>query len=338
MIFSKTIDIGGVKIGSRFPVFVVAEVGVAHFGRYDDAIRLIDIAYRSGADAVKFQIYKTENLICSGNTEWYNRYKKKELTYHQFQNINSYCKKKGIMFFASAHDDESFDFLKRHIKPPVYKIGSGEIGNFGYIQRVAATQKPVFLSLGMYRLEDITVALRIFKEANNPNVVALHCTTQYPTPPGDAQLLRVKVLNSVYRVISGYSDHTEGAWASCAAVALGASVIEKHISIHFNVPDSHDWKCSCGKDNFDEFVRDIKNTAKATRSDFRIDPVRSEWATKCCVAKRNILLGETVSCDMITPKRPMAGIPIDEIDKLIGKTITRKVLKDRPITWESVSA
>lgn len=335
--FNKNISIAQRSVGINEPAYIVAEAGVAHFGNMQKALQLVDLAVEAKADAIKFQIFKTEDLISKISTEWFDRLKSKELPFEAFHEIKLYCKKRGITFFATAHDDMSLVFLDE-LKPPVYKIGSGEIANWAFIKKIAEKGKPVILSTGMYALEDIEKVCSIFQKANNPNLAVLHCVTSYPTPPDDVNLRAITTIRESLEVIAGYSDHTEGIHFPLAAVVLGAKIIEKHISMDFNVKNAQDWKVSCSAETLKQLVKQIREIESGMGTGNKkiqsSEQANVAWAKKSIVADRLILPGQKISFEMLACKRPGNGIQPYEINKVIGRKAKIKIDPDILIEWE----
>lgn len=335
--FNQTFTIQGREIGKSKPVFIIAEAGVAHFGSLDKAKQLVDIAVGSGADAVKFQIFKTNALVSVESEEWRNRLKTRELPYEAFKEIQVYCKEKGIIFFATAHDEPSLEFLDS-LDVPAYKIGSGEVSNWSFLEKVASKKKPVILSTGMYTLGDIGEALKVIAKTGNPDIAVLHCVTSYPTPPSEVNLRAMDTIRDTYDVIVGYSDHTNGFHFPLAAAALGASIIEKHITLDFNVPDAQDWKVSCGSEDFPVMVEQIREIEAGLGTGIKA-LTKSElssinWARKSLVAIEDIFEEEIIELKKLGAKRPGFGIMPSDIDKVIGKKAKKTIKKDALIKWE----
>lgn len=258
--------------------FIVAEAGVAHNGDIRAALKLVDIAKSAGADAVKFQVYRTINFVNKGTAQFKN-YALKELPYSDFITISDYAKDIGITFFATPHDDESLDFLIS-LSVLIIKIGSGELGNWKFIEKIARTQKKVFVSVGMYEDADIKELIDIFYSVGNDKLTLLHCVTMYPTPPEEVRLSRIKYLRDLTGHKIGYSDHTKGYHISLAAAILGASVIEKHIML----PETYgrDTQVALYENEFKEMVLYIREIEKALLG---IDVSQKQminkfWATK----------------------------------------------------------
>jgi len=230
-------------------VFIVAEAGVNHFGSLEKAKHLVDLAVQSGADALKIQVFQTDRLISSQSEEWFERFRRKELTHNEIRKVRNYCQSRGILFFATGHEETSVDFLAS-LDVPVFKIGSGEVNNWAFLKYIAKKGKPIILSTGMYMLEEVGQALESILQSGNRDVIVLHCVSSYPTPVQEVNLRAMDTLRREFKILVGYSDHTIGYEIPLAAVAMGACVIEKHITLDRNVPNAHDWIVSCGPDDF----------------------------------------------------------------------------------------
>jgi N,N'-diacetyllegionaminate synthase len=338
--FSKRINVSNRMIGDDYPAFVIAEAGVAHFGDPMKALKLVDMASDAGADAIKFQIFRTEDLISTESMEWRNRLKTKELPCESFKEIQAYCKSRNIIFFATAHDEGSLEFLDT-LDVPVYKIGSGEVENWPFVKEIASRKKPIILSTGMYRLEEVSHALSIMAEAGNRDVIVLHCVTLYPSPPHLVNLKAMDTIRKAFHVLVGYSDHTQGFHFPLAAVARGACMVEKHITLDFNVPDAQDWKVSCGPADFPVMVKQIRQIEEGLGSGIKMpseDELSSlNWARKSLVAKEDISKGTVIGENLLCTKRPGSGIPPSDMEKVIGKKARVKIGKDELIKWEHLT-
>lgn len=339
MNLKKTVYIGDRPVGSGFPTFVVAEAGVNHFGNVEIAKHLIDMSVIARADAVKFQIFKTENLISSETTEWVNRLKPKELPFESFERLQKYCRQKKMMFLATAHDEESLDFYSS-LDPPAFKIGSGEVSNPDFLRRVARFQKPVILSTGMYDIEDVFAAVDIFLSEGNREIVLLHCITCYPALAEDINLRVIHTLQKEFNCPVGYSDHSIGNDIALAAVSLGASVIEKHIAVSKNTPGSQDCPVSCDERDLIELVNSTRKIEIALGSGDKKPSDREAlsrlWARKSIVAKIDIQKGETIRRDMLCMKRPGSGLAPTDIAKVVGNRAIRHIKADTLISLEDI--
>lgn len=338
-IFNRRFDIDGRTVGEGAPVYIIAEAGVAHFGSEEKAYRLVDLAAEACADAVKFQVFDVDAMISKDSQEWRERLESRQLPYEAFERIQKYCSQKDITFFATAHDEPSLDFLET-LNVPAYKIGSGEVGNWPFVERAAARGKPVILSTGMYRQEQIGEALSIIAATGNADVAVLHCVTDYPANPHDIALGNVKLIRERFGIVAGYSDHTAGYHIPLAAVALGARVIEKHITLDYNVPNAQDWKVSCGPDNLKAFVSQVRDIEAAitTRAE---GPTENEkrsmlWASKSLVTRREIAKGQILREEDLCTKRPGNGISPSRIGEVLGRIAKRALSRDVVIRVEDL--
>ena len=337
MAWNKTFTIAHRPIGEGAPVFIIAEAGVAHFGSLDKAFQLVDLAVEAKADAVKFQIYRTDELISSVSLEWRERMRAKELTSNDFLAIRDYCRARGIMFLATAHDEPSLDALD-DLDVPAYKIGSGEVENWPFMAKVAQRGKPVILSTGMYTLENVSRALEAFAQFGSRDLAVLHCVTAYPTSPSEVNLLAIKTIRQRFGVVTGYSDHTTGYHFPLAAVALGAKIVEKHITLDFNVPNAQDWKVSCGPHDLHLLIEQIREIETGLGSGVK-EPGSTEkasmnWARKSLVAACDISPGEKIRAEKIKFKRPGTGIPPSETENVVGRKAKVLIKTDSLIDWE----
>lgn len=316
-------------------VFIVAEAGVNHNGSVALAKKLIDVASNSGADAVKFQTFKAEKLVLKNiqKAEYqkkstnpaesqFDMIKKLELDENSHQELIIYCKEKNIMFLSSPFDEDSIDLLAR-LELKIFKIPSGEITNLPYLRVIGSLDKQLLLSTGMSTLKEIEAALSILINAGTAKdkITVMHANTMYPTPMEDVNLNAMITIKREFDVAVGFSDHTLGIEADIAAVAIGASVIEKHFTIDRNM-EGPDHKASIEPDELKAMVTAIRNIEKALGSykkkpspseSINLDPVR-----KSIVAKDIIRKGEEFSINNITTRRPGTGISPMEWDKIIG--------------------
>ncbi len=310
---------------------IIAEIGVNHNGNINLAKKLVNVAKKSGADFVKFQSFKTENLVCK-NTKAFNLLKKLEISEKNFKKIIQYCKKKKIKFLSSPFDLESLNLLFR-LKIYNIKIASGEITHLIFLKKLAKKAKKIFISTGMAKLSEVARAIKILIKngANKKNITVLHCHTEYPTELKDVNLHAMKNMEKKFNLDSGYSDHTLNNETAIAAVALGAKVIEKHITLNKNMVGP-DHKASMEPKSFYNYVRLIRNTEtllgnyikKPTKNELKI----KKLVRKSIVAKTNIKKGEIFSFDNTICKRPEGGISSIYWNKVIGKKSKRNFRVD----------
>ena len=337
--YNRTFSIDGKAIGAGCPAYIIAEAGVAHFGSRAKAFELVDLAVAAGADAVKFQIFQADTLISSAAPEWKKRLGSRCLPFSDFKEIQSYCRQKGITFLATAHDEPGLEYIDT-LHVPAYKIGSGEVENWPFIKKIAGRGKPVIFSTGMYTLDKVRLALALFAESGNSEVAVLHCVTSYPTPPAEVNLLAMNTIREAFQVVTGYSDHTQGHHFPLAAVALGAKIIEKHISLDFDVPDAQDWKVSCGWHDLPLFIRQVREIEEGLGTG-EILPTLSEqksllWARKSLVAATDIKEGDLLDREKIVCKRPGTGISPSELDNYLGKRAKVSIPADTLIRPEDL--
>lgn len=337
MRLSSSIDIAGRRVGGAAPCFVIAEAGVSHFGDFDKALKLVDMAVEAKADAVKFQVFDIDQMIAGESPEWKARLGGRVLPYADFAKLQEYCTRKGIIFFATAHEEQSLEFLNS-IEVPVFKIGSGELNNIGYLRQVASYGKPVIYSTGMHDLDDVRLGLETMTADGNTDIAVLHCVTQYPAPAEEVNLRAMDLLRESFGCIVGYSDHTEGHLIPLAAVARGAEIIEKHITLEFDIPNAQDWKVSCGPEDLADFIKKIRVIEAALGNAVKL-PTNAEvrnqdWARKSLVTTRSLTAGTALDHSMLTAKRPGTGIAPHQIGDVLGRVLKADVEADTVLRWE----
>lgn len=327
-------------------VFIIAEAGVNHNGSIDLAKKMIDAAKEAGADAVKFQTFKAEDGVSrfapkanyqkettNAQESQLEMVKKLELSYEQFEELEVYCKEKGILFLSTPFDLASIDFLAR-LDLPLWKVPSGEITNVPYLIRIAKTGKPVIMSTGMCTIEEISFAVNLLKENGAGEISLLHCNTEYPTSYEDVNLRAMDALKKYFMCPVGYSDHTLGIEVPVAAVTLGATIIEKHFTLDKRM-EGPDHRASLEPAELEKMVSAIRNVEKAMGSGGK-RPSESELknrqiARKSIVAKKNIQAGEAFSEENITTKRPGTGISAIRWFDVIGQAAKKDFTEDELI-------
>jgi len=329
-------------------VFIIAEAGVNHNGDIELAKKLIDVAVESGADAVKFQTFKAENLVSKHaekaeyqkvttdkNESQYDMIKKLELDMPTHQELMAYCAEKKILFLSTPFDLESIDLLN-DLGLDLFKIPSGEITNLPYLKKIGSYNKNVILSTGMADIGEIEDALDILTSSGTQkeNITVLHANTQYPTPMEDVNLKAMVTIGKTFDVKYGYSDHTLGIEVDIAAVALGATVIEKHFTLDKTM-EGPDHKASLEPDELAEMVKAIRNIEKALGSGIK-KPSPSEKpnmniARKSIVAACDISAGDLLDETNLTIKRPGGGLNPMAWDAICGTTATRNYKADELI-------
>lgn len=329
-------------------VFIIAEAGVNHNGQLALAKRLIDAAADACADAVKFQTFKAESLVSRNAPKaayqvratgkmasQYEMLKSLELDKRAHKELIAYSKKKKIIFLSSPFDPEGIDLLNE-LGLRIFKIPSGEITNLPYLRKLGKLKKKLMLSTGMADLGEIEDALEVLTGAGTPkgNITLLHCNTEYPTPVKDVNLLAMLTIKNAFKVHVGYSDHTLGVEVSIAAVALGATVIEKHFTLD-RALQGPDHKASLEPGELKGLVKAIRNIELALDDGIK-RPSLSESKNRPIVRKsitalRKIRKGELFSDKNITTKRPGFGINPMEWDRVIGRKAVRVFIEDELI-------
>ena len=269
--------IGNKVIGDGNPTFIIAEAGVNHNGDINIAKQLVDKAVFAGVDAIKFQTFKTEKLVTGyadmaeyqkdniGKVDsQFNMLKKLELSYENFIEIQEYCVHKEIMFLSTPFDFESADFLAS-IGMEAFKISSGDLTNIPFLEHIARFNKPIILSSGMATLSEIEDAINAIYSLGNKEVAVLHCTSNYPAKLQNVNLNAMNTIKNAFKIVSGYSDHTQGITVPIAAAAMGANIIEKHFTLDKNM-EGPDHKASLNPLELKEMVAAIRDVEMALGS------------------------------------------------------------------------
>jgi len=328
--------------------FIIAEAGVNHNGSLNIAKKLINEAKAAGANAVKFQTFKAEEIVSRFAPK--AKYQKKttdkkesqlemlrklELSDIEHAELIKHCRKKGIVFLSTPFDLGSIDLLK-HFHLAIFKIPSGDITNLPYLRKIGALKKKVILSTGMANLKEVESALDVLIEGGTRrrDVTMLHATTEYPTPYEDVNLRAMLTIKEAFNVKIGYSDHTIGIEVPIAAVALGATVIEKHFTLDKNMRGP-DHRASLEPHELRAMIMAIRNIEKALGSGIK-KPASSEIkniaiARKSIVASKTIAKGELLTEQNVTVKRPGTGISPMLWDKLLGKRAKKNFREDELI-------
>lgn len=331
-------------------VIIIAEAGVNHNGDIDKAFKLIDAAVAAGVDYVKFQTFKAVNLVSKSakkaayqiqntkddNDSQLEMLKQLELSHNQHEELIKYCKEKNIKFFSTAFDLASLDYLSA-IGLKLVKIPSGEITNLPYLKKAALLFDQVIISTGMSMMSEIRDALNVFLDLGiaREKITILHCNTEYPTPMKDVNLKAMLSIGKEFGVKIGYSDHTLGIEVPIAAVALGATVIEKHFTLDKNLPGP-DHAASLEPDELTAMCKAIRNIEGALSGNGIKEPSESEMkniaiARKSIVAKTDIKKGDVYTTNNITTKRPGNGISAMRWEEVLGTVAIRDFEDDELI-------
>lgn len=329
---------------------IIAEAGVNHNGSLETAKKMVDAAVEAGADYIKFQTFHAHSLVTAlceaadyqkenaGASSQKDMLKDLELSYADFKELKAYCDKKGIGFLSTPFDEDSIDFIAS-LNPDYMKVPSGELTDLPFLRKMASTGIPVIMSTGMATPEEIAKALKPFQKAGYSfdDIILLHCTTQYPTPMEDVNLLAMKSVSENFGCRSGYSDHTLGIEIPIAAATLGASVVEKHFTLDRNM-EGPDHKASLEPDELAAMVKAIRNITVALGNGVKEvkDSERPNItaARRSIVASRPIAKGEVITEDDICAKRPANGLSPMLWDKVVGSKAIKDFQKDDLIEIE----
>ena len=332
----RLLDINGRMVGPGYPCFIIAEAGVNHNGDLGLAKQLVDVAVQAGADAVKFQTFKAERIVTrdapkaeyqkrTSNTaeSQFDMLRRLELSPQTHHELKAYCEDRSILFMSSPFDEGSADLLAS-MDVAVFKIPSGEITNLPFLAHVARKGRAMIVSTGMAYLSEVETAVRAIREAGNWHLVLLHCVSNYPADPADVNLRAMQTMSAAFSVPVGYSDHTPGIEVPLAAVALGACVVEKHVTLDRSLPGP-DHRVSLEPEELGAMVRGIR-IVEAALGHGRKEPAASEANTaavarKSLVAARDLPAGSKLTEDMIDILRPGTGLPPAMRQYLAGRTL-----------------
>ena len=342
----RKIRIGDKIVGHDEPCFIIAEAGSNHNGNLEQAKKLIDAAVEAGANAIKFQIFKAENLYSKYTPEFsylkgqnvYELIKDIETPREWLKELAGYCEDRNIIFLATPFDFEAVDLMDKYV--PAFKIASFEIVDLELLQYAARKGKPMIVSTGMANLGEIDDAINAIKSVGNEDIVLLHCNSLYPTPVEVVNLRALETMKNAFKVPVGFSDHTLGIHIPLAAVAMGACLIEKHFTLSREMKGP-DHSFAIEPDELKEMVRCIREVEKAKgtgikeKSELEAEEIYVK-ARRSIHAKINIPTGTKITRDMLIIKRPSYGIKPKFIDIAIGREAKKDIKEDEWITWEMV--
>jgi len=338
------------KLGVGCPVFIIAEVGSNFNGNLEKAKELVNLAVEAGADAIKFQSFIAEKIICkeafeglqlSFQAEWgksvWDVYKAAEFPREWHGEISDYCKEKGIIFFSSPYDKEAVDLLDE-LGCPCFKIGSGEISNIEFLKYVASKHKPIILGCGATNMAEIEEAVNAIRSTGNYDLALLQCITNYPSPIDQANVLAMLSIKKAFQTIIGYSDHSLGDTVICAAVALGAKIVEKHFTFD-KTSEGPDHPHSLDVPEFKQMVKHVREIEAALGSHEKF-VVSAEKDTvflqrRSLFAAKDLPKSVKLVENMIEILRPQAGLLPKYKKDIIGLTLTKALKKGDPITWDT---
>ncbi len=348
----NTINIFNRKIGSNQPVYIIAELSANHNRNFDLAVKTLEAMKEAGADAVKIQTYQPGSITLDSDKPWfktredslwagqkmYDLYKRASTPYEWHPKLKKLAESLGLDFFSSPFDLEGVDLLES-LKVPAYKIASFEITDLPLISYVASKGKPVIISTGIARIEDIELALETCYEQGNKKVALLKCTSAYPAPVEEANLGAIPFLSEKFGVVTGLSDHTLGIEIPITAVALGARIIEKHFILDrsINTPDS---EFSLDRRDFKKMVLAIRKIEKAIEPyNYQVtEKMKSAMhSARSLFAVKNIRQGEEFSTENISSLRPGLGLHPKYYKDILGKKAAKNIEKGTPLNWDLIS-
>lgn len=344
-------EIAGQAVGGG-RCFVIAEAGVNHNGDIAKARGLIDAAVAAGADAVKFQTFKADRVISpsalkaayqrattGGEESQLEMIRRLELSEAKFRQLKQHCDAKGIIFLSTPFDHESVDFLDS-LGVPAFKVPSGEITNLPLLGDIAGRAKPVVLSTGMSDMAEVERAVGALVSHGSPALAILHCVSNYPADPRDANLRAMATLRAKFGRPVGFSDHTAGIDIALAAVALGASVIEKHFTLDKTLPGP-DHRASLDPQELQALVGGIRRVEQALGDGVKLaKPSEADTRT---AARRSLFLrnalpaGRDIAADQLVALRPAGGIEPDQLDQLIGRRAARDLAAGDMLQWSDLA-
>ena len=348
----RPISVAGRGIGPGYPCFVVAEAGVNHNGEPEKTFRLVDAAVRAGADAVKFQTFTAEQLatrdapkagyqaeVTGSGESQFEMLRRLELSAEAHRELLAYSRQHGILFMSTPFGEDSADLLDE-LGIAVFKIPSGEITNLPFLAHVARKEKPMIISTGMATLGEVETAMGVVRDAGARDLVLLHCVSNYPARPSDVNLRAMETMAAVFEVPVGYSDHTAGMEVALAAVALGACVLEKHVTLDRSLPGP-DHRASLEPAEFAALVTGIRTVEGALGNGCK-EPAASEAvmaavARKSLVAARHIPAGSKLTEEMLAAKRPGTGLSPAMRSQLLGRVVSRDIPAGTLLTLDMIA-
>ena len=346
------ITIKNKKIGKNFPIFIIAEMSANHLQKFDNAVKLIKAAKEAGADAVKLQTYTPDTITIDCDNEYfqikqgtlwdgqtlYELYKKAYTPWEWQPKLKKIAEEEGLIFFSSVFDKTAVDFLEE-INVPAHKIASFEITDIPLIEYAASKGKPIIISTGIATISDIEEAVNACKRMGNEQITLLKCVSAYPTPLEDVNLRTIPNLAETFKTVVGLSDHTLGISVPIASVALGACIIEKHLTLDrkLGAPDA---AFSLEPEEFKAMVKSVREAEKALGEvsyDLTEKMKKSSEFSRSLFVVKDIKAGEVFTEENIRSIRPGYGLPPKYLKDILGKRATQDIKKGTPLKWKLIS-
>lgn len=342
------IDIANHQIGDNYPCFIIAEIGTNHNKNKEIAKELIDIAADAGANAVKFQTFRPTDIVhpeipanayghfhTSEKKYWYEILENFVLPESWYQELWNYAHKKGIIAISTAVSPDGVDFLM-DLNVPAFKVASMDLNYFPLLEKLAKTKKTIILSTGMSYISEIDEAVRYIKKNGNDQIIITYCVSNYPAKPDQLNLKQIPLLEQIFNTPVGFSDHSLGTNSSIAAVALGAKVIEKHITLDRKM-EGPDHSFSLEPLELKNLVSGIREVELAIRSKVGIDPneiSKREEFRRSIVTKVKVNKGDIITMEKIQFTRPGNGIEPKDLEKILGCKVNKDLLPNTVLKWE----
>ncbi len=347
-----TMNIGSRVVGDAQPCFIIAEAGVNHNGSLDIALRLVDAAAEAGSDAVKFQTFRAESVVsvAAPKADYQKQtpgavesqlemIRKLEMSPEMTRAVARHAGERGILFLSTGFDEESVDLLNE-IGVPAFKIGSGDVTNTPLLQHIGRKRLPVILSTGMSYMVEVEAAVEALTAYGCPALALLHCVSSYPATPEWANLRAMNTLRQRFHVPIGFSDHFLELELAYAAVAMGACIIEKHLTLDNSLPGP-DHRVSLSPERFSQMVSGIRNVEAAlgdgVKQPSAIEKNVRDVARRSIVAAEAIPAGTVITQEMLAFKRPGTGVPPTHLDRVVGRTTKSAIERDAAINLGDLS-
>lgn len=348
----ETIPVAGQRIGPDEPCFIAVEVGLNHNGDPELAHSMIDAAAAAGVNAVKFQNFRTEDFILDRSVTYtyvsagksvtesqWEMFKRYELPEDVWGELRDHCAERGVVFFSTPTSEEGVSELER-LASPLLKNGSDYLGHLPLIRRMARSGIPTVLSTGMATLEEVRAAVEAFRGAGGRDLVLLHCTSSYPTPPEEANLRQIPALAAEFGVPVGFSDHTDGWLAAAASVAMGSCFLEKHFTLDRDLPGP-DHRFSSDPEELRALVEAVR-TVETMLGSSEVGYSPSEELARrdyrlSCVAAADLQAGHVLAEADIEFRRPGYGVPPGEVETLLGRALARDVATGEALAARDVT-
>lgn len=349
---NKKIKIGTKEISNDSRVFIIAEMSANHMQDYDRAIKIIDAAKYAGADAIKFQTYTPDTITLDCDNEYFQikqgtiwdgttLHKLYQTAYTPWEwqpKLKKYAEEQGLICFSSPFDMTSIDFLEE-MNVPAYKIASFEINDIPFIKRIAGLGKPIIISTGIAKEEDIELALETCRKEGNEDVILLKCTSSYPAPYSQINLKMIPDLAEKYDVLTGLSDHTMGNAVSVASIAMGARIVEKHLTLKRS-DGGADSAFSMEPEEFKKMVDDIRIVEQAIGEvsyELTEKQINSREHSRSLFVVKDMKKGEKITDENVKSIRPGFGMHTKYYEDVMGRECNQDLKKGTPLDWKYIT-